>query len=120
MCIVNPMHNLLLGTAKRLMKKWMALEILDEKKLISVQKAVDGFMTPTDIGCVSLKIASKFSGFTAEQWKCWVLYFSSPPLSENHDKILTRFHVWVLQDSELDSCIVPALIMHGSCLKMRQ
>ena len=80
MCIVNPMHNLLLGTAKRLMKKWMALEILDEKKLISVQKAVDGFMTPTDIGCVSLKIASKFSGFTAEQWKCWVLYFSSPLL----------------------------------------
>ena len=80
MCIVDPMHNLLLGTAKRLMKIWMASEILDEKKLISVQEAVDGFTTPIDIGCVPLKIASKFSGFTAEQWKSCVLYFSLPVL----------------------------------------
>ena len=29
---------------------------------------------------VFLKIASKFSGFTAEQWKSWVLYFSLPVL----------------------------------------
>ena len=80
MCIVDPMHNLLLGTAKRLMNIWMALEILDVKKLISVQEAVDGFTTPIDIGRVPLKIASKFSGFTAEQWKSWVLYFSLPVL----------------------------------------
>ena len=80
MCIVDPMHNLLLGTAKRLMKIWLALEILDEKKLLSIQEVVDGFTTPIDIGRVPLKIASKFSGFTAEQWKSWVLYFSLPVL----------------------------------------
>ena len=80
MCIVDPMHNLLLGTAKRLMKIWLALEILDEKKLVFIQEEVNRFTTPIDIGRVPLKIASKFSGFTAEQWKSWVLYFSLPVL----------------------------------------
>ena len=80
MCIVDPMHNLLLGTAKRVMKIWLASEVLSEKRLLSIQEVVDTFITPIDIGRVPLKIASKFSGFTAEQWKSWVLYFSLPAL----------------------------------------
>ena len=55
MCIIDPMHNLLLGTGK------------DE-----IQSKVDSFNVPNDAGT---KISSGFSGFKAEQWRNWTLLF---------------------------------------------
>lgn len=72
------MYNLLL--AKHIVNVWLTLGILDENKINLVQAFVDEFKSPSDIGCVSLKIASKLSGFTAEQWKNFVLYYSLPVL----------------------------------------
>ena len=59
MCIVDPMYNLLLGTAKKTMEIWKSLELLDEKKFASIQEIVT-FITPSDIGRIPFKIASKF------------------------------------------------------------
>ena len=70
------MHNLLLGTAKHLITVWLTLGILDEKRLNLIQQSIDEFESPPDIGRIPLKISSKFSGFTAEQWKNFVLYYS--------------------------------------------
>ena len=59
---------------------WKSLELLDEKKFASIQEIVDTFITPLDIGPIPLKIASKFSGFTADKWKNWFFFYSLPTL----------------------------------------
>ncbi len=51
------MHNLLLGTAKRFLSVFC----------LSIQGKVDSFITPSDVGRIPSKIASGFSGFTAEE-----------------------------------------------------
>lgn len=75
-CIIDPMHNLLLGTAKHVLSIWVSQDIIDKTQLATIQSIVDNFITPTNIGRIPLKIASGFSGFTAEQWRNWVLIFS--------------------------------------------
>ena len=50
--------------------------MIDSKTFDAIQRKVDSFISPPDIGRVPYKISSGFSGFTAEQWKNWTLYFS--------------------------------------------
>ena len=76
MCIIDPMHNLLLGTAKHMVDLWKSLEILTSNDFDLIQERTNSFITPNNIGRVPSKIASGFSGFTAEQWKNWTVYFS--------------------------------------------
>ena len=73
---VDPMHNLLLGTAKRVLCIWKKLNIITSDKFLCIQALVDRFVTPSDIGCIPIRIESGFSGFTADQWKHWVLVYS--------------------------------------------
>lgn len=75
-CVIDPMHNLLLGTAKHMLTLWVASNLIDKSHFISIQNTVDSFVTPTDIGRIPLKIASGFANFTAEQWRNWVLIYS--------------------------------------------
>ena len=94
MCVIDPMHNLLLGTAKHMVAVWKTLGVLTDKDLIEIQRKVDSFTTPNDLGRIPSKIASNFSGFTAEQWKNWTIYFSpyclKPVLPPQH------YHCWHL------------------------
>ena len=76
MCIVDPMHNLWLGTSKNLMELWKSSQLLIDKDFCIIQQRVNGFITPNDIGRIPSKIASNCAGFTAEQWKNWTIYFS--------------------------------------------
>ena len=76
MCIIDPMHNLLLGTGKHMVTIWKSLEILSDDDFDLIQIRANSFCTPNNIGRVPSKIASGFSGFTAEQWKNWIVYFS--------------------------------------------
>ena len=69
MCTINPMHNLLLGTAKHIVDTWKEVGLLDKKIFGIIQDKVD-------IGRVPMKISSGFSGFTAEQWKNWTIFYS--------------------------------------------
>ena len=94
MCIVDPMHNMWLGTAKSLMELWKSSQLLTDKDFCIIQQRVNSFITPNDIGRIPLKIASNFAGFTAEQWKNWTVYFSLYALQG----ILPRPHYqcWVL------------------------
>ena len=43
-----------------------------------IQQRVDSFVSPNDVGRIpsGSKITSGFSGFTAEQWKNWTIFFS--------------------------------------------
>ena len=74
-CVIDPMHNLLLGTGKHILTVWKALGIIDKHHLSSIQDIVDGFVTP-EIGRIPSTIASGFTSFTAEQWKNCILVSS--------------------------------------------
>ena len=68
-CVIDPMHNILLGTAKYVLTVWKSTSIISESQFSDIQSKVDAFVTPTDIGGIPGKIASGFSSFTAEQWR---------------------------------------------------
>ena len=71
------MHNLFLGTAKCVMKKlWLKDNIITGQDMNVIQARVDSFVPPTGIGRIPRKIATSFGGFTAEQWKNWVILYS--------------------------------------------
>ncbi|CAH1264067.1 Hypp2840 [Branchiostoma lanceolatum] len=74
--VIDPMHNLLLGTAKHVFKVWVELGVLDKKAFDVIQSRIDSMKVPRDVGRIPRKIASGFSGFTADQWKNWTCVFS--------------------------------------------
>ena len=56
MLIVYPMHNLFLGTSKRMIKKiWIGRQIISESDLDTVQSRVHESVVPADIGHIPLK-----------------------------------------------------------------
>ena len=75
--IVDPMHNLFLGTAKHTMKNlWLENGVLSKAQMKTLQTRIDTIRTPRGIGRIPKKIATSFNGFTAEQWKNWVILYS--------------------------------------------
>ena len=66
-CIVDPMHTLFLGIAKRFFNVWCANHFLSEKNFSLIQSKVDAFNCPPDIGRIPYKIGSRFSGLKADQ-----------------------------------------------------
>lgn len=72
--LVDPMHNLFLGTAKRLLTLWKDKGYLNN--LEDIQKEVDNILPPGNVGRIPHKIAAGFSGFTAEQWMLWTVLYS--------------------------------------------
>lgn len=78
MLIVDPMHNLFLGSAKRIMQSiWIERKILTDHQFKVIQQRVDCITVPPGIGRIPLKIRSGFSSFSADQWKNWTLYYST-------------------------------------------
>lgn len=74
--VVDPMHNVYLGSAKHTMQVWVDKGILTKKHFHEIEKIVSKFKTAQDVGRLPLKISSGFSGFTADQWRSWVTIFS--------------------------------------------
>ena len=81
-CVIDPMHNILLGTAKHMLSLWKSCDFITDFQLQNIQEKVDSFITPSDIGRIPGKIASNYSGFTAEQWRNWTLIYSLPSLKD--------------------------------------
>ena len=75
-CVIDPMHCLFLGIAKKFFKVWMANNYLNQENLQTIQDKVNSFKCPPDIGRIPHKIVSRFSGLKADQWKSWTLHFS--------------------------------------------
>ena len=77
MTIIDPMHNLYLGTAKHILKDvWTEQGLINHKTMSLIQNRVNVTSTPDYVGRIPLKIASFFSGFTADQFKNWTNLFS--------------------------------------------
>ena len=72
---IDPVHNLFLGTSKKIIRIWLNEGVLDDEKLNILQDRVDRIDTPTNIGRIPRKIATSFEGFTANQWMHWTNVF---------------------------------------------
>ena len=75
-CVIDPMHCLFLGIAKRVFNVWISKAIITEAQLSDIQRKVDSFCCPPDIGRIPYKIAANVSGLKADEWKNWTMYFS--------------------------------------------
>ena len=75
--VVDPMHNLFLGSAKRILQNvWIENNILSDHQFKIIQERVNHITVPSGIGRIPHKIQSGFSSFTADQWKNWTVYYS--------------------------------------------
>ena len=74
--VVDPLHNILLGTPKRMITIWKDKGYLSKAQLEAVQQQCDKFVIPSDIGRIPHKISSGFASFTGDQWKNWTLIYS--------------------------------------------
>jgi len=71
------MHNILLGTPKRIFaKQWVKSGLPDKKSLEDIQDVVHNCTVPCGIGRIPYKISSNFKGLTADELKNWTLLFS--------------------------------------------
>ena len=77
--IIDPMHNLFMGTAKHIMKNvWLDSEkpLLEKKDLENIQEKMDKLKVPASVGRMPKKIKNSYGGFTADQWKTFTTLFS--------------------------------------------
>ena len=68
---IDPMYCLFLGIVKWIIKRiWVDMGILSSNILNSIQKKMNEFQVPADVGRIPGKIhcGEGFSNFTADQW----------------------------------------------------
>jgi hypothetical protein len=96
--VVDPMHCLFLGIAHWIIKKlWIDGNKITKQDLEKMEKRAKYIQIPADLGRIPNKIATGegFSGFTADQWKTFVLIYAIPLmwdlLAEPDRQILGNF-----------------------------
>lgn len=78
MHVIDPMHNLLEGTAKRVMQVWKERGAISKEGFATIQERVNSLKLPSNIDSgIPSKIEAAFEGFTAAQWKLWVCVYST-------------------------------------------
>lgn len=79
--VVDPMHCLFLGIARWIVKRlWVDGGKINKSNLELMAKRAKKICVPADIGRVPYKIATGegFSGFTADQWKSFIMIYATP------------------------------------------
>ena len=95
MCIIDPMHNVFLGSVKHLYKNiWPKQNIIDDKDLPLIQSHVNTIVVPPNIGRIPRKIVSAFPSLTADEWKNWACLYSIIALHDVLPK--EHFECWRL------------------------
>lgn len=73
---IDTMHNLFLGTGKKMFKLWVEHGILTPQHMIQIEDKVRCFKVPPDVGRIPYQISSNYGGFTASQWRNWITIYS--------------------------------------------
>jgi len=93
--VIDPMHNLLLGTAKHMIDVWVKVGLLSTHSFSTIEETTSLLTCPCDVGRLPVKIGYSFSGFTADQWKLWTTVYSfivlKGVLPDNHLRIWLLF-----------------------------
>ena len=74
--VIDPMHNLYLGTGKCIFKLWISAGFLGHKELNDIDATLKQFTVPYSIGRLPTNIESNYGGFKAAQWRSWITIFS--------------------------------------------
>ena len=90
--LIDPMHNLFLGTAKNVVNLWKEEGI--NKMLENLQEVVNCINVPFKIGRIPIKISSGFSDFTADQSRHWTALYSPLVLYEKIPD--NHYQLWCL------------------------
>src|SRR4051812_10415631 len=92
------MHCLFLGIARWIVKRiWIDKGILTSNSLNKIQKKMNEFQIPSDLGRIPGKIheGEGFSNFTADQWRIFFTVYATVSLwkylTETDQKILIYF-----------------------------
>ena len=76
MLLIDPMHNLFLGTAKHFARDiWIRRNILDASAIAKIETRLRNLIVPVGLGRIPVSINVE-SFLTADQWKNWTIYFS--------------------------------------------
>lgn len=75
--VIDPMHNVFLGLAKHTLHTWKEKGILTSQHYSQLQQKVDCITPPPRVGRIPRKIESSFTSFTADEWKNWIMLYSS-------------------------------------------
>ena len=70
--VIDPMHNLYLGTGKNVFKLWVDLGIIGKNELSTIDERCSLFTLPNSIGRLPANISSNYGGFKAAQWCSWI------------------------------------------------
>jgi hypothetical protein len=96
--IVDPMHCLFLGIARWIVKRlWIDTEVLSSDSLKTIQKKMNQFQIPADVGRIPGKVdcGEGFSNFTADQWRIFFAIYATVSLWDHlsavDKKILNNF-----------------------------
>ena len=65
--VIDPMHNLLLGTTKHITSLWKDLGYFNNENLVAIQEKIDLMKIPAKLGRIPYKISSNFRSLTADQ-----------------------------------------------------
>ncbi|KAG2209024.1 hypothetical protein INT45_008885 [Circinella minor] len=74
--LIDPMHNLFLGTADQMVRIWREHGLLTDADRFDIQKLADGIVLPPGVPFLNRKIECKFGFMTAANWKAWCLVYS--------------------------------------------
>lgn len=92
------MHNLFLGISHWIVKRlWIDGGKLTKTHLELMEKRAKYIKIPADLGRIPYKIATGegFSGFTADQWKMFIMIYATPImwdlLDDDDRQILANF-----------------------------
>ncbi len=72
-----PMHNHFLGLVKLLIHTWKEVKILQITQFAKIQEKIDSINPPPKVGRIPRKIESGFAAFTADEWKNFILIYST-------------------------------------------
>ena len=65
-CAIDPMHNLFLGTAKRVFKLWVSKGHLSKQQLKQIEERLAKMEVPPEMGRLPKNISSNHGSYTAE------------------------------------------------------
>ena len=75
-CVIDPMHNLYLGTAKRMWKLWISEEIIKKDDLKLIDERIRSLNIPSDCGWLPGHMESNWANLNAYEWKNFTLIYS--------------------------------------------
>ena len=92
--VIDPMHNIFLGLSKHVIQTWKEVGILQVSHFAKLQEKVDLINPPPKVGRIPRKIESGFAAFTADEWKNFILIYSSFALKDIVDT--QHYNCWCL------------------------